>query len=90
MPKIECVYGLHFSEIAQKLRETFEFKGKSLGELINFLDQKYRGFKQELIDPVTNGLVTWNQILVVRGDESTRPLFSLDAEIMEGDFLTFY
>jgi hypothetical protein len=90
MPKIECVYGLHFSEIAQKLRETFEFKGKSLAELISFLDEEYRGFKEELIDSATQGLVTRNQILVVRGDESTRPLLSLDAEIMEGDFLTFY
>lgn len=90
MPKIECVYGLHFSEIAQKLRETFEFEGKSLGDLINVLDERYRGFKEELIDSGTHGLVTRNQILVVRGEESTRPLLSLDAEIMEGDFLTFY
>jgi hypothetical protein len=90
MPEIECVYGLHFSEIAQKLRETFEFKGRSLGELIHFLDEKYRGFQEELIDPGTQGLLTRNQILVARRDESTRPLFSPDAEIMEGDSLTFY
>jgi hypothetical protein len=90
MPEIECVYGLHFSEIAQKLRETFEFRGTSLGDLIDLLNERYHGFKEELIDPVTHGLVTRNQILVARKDESTRPLFSLDAKIMEGDLLTFY
>jgi len=90
MAKIECVYGLHFSEIAQRLRETFEFRGKSLGELVDFLDEKYHGFKEELIDPVTRGLVTRNQILVVRRGESTRPLFSLGDKIVEGDQLTFY
>ena len=90
MPEIECVYGLHFSEIAQRLRETLEFRGECLGELVDFLDEKYHGFKEELIDPATRGLGTRNQILVARKGESTRPLFSLDDKIVEGDQLTFY
>jgi len=90
MSEIECVYGMHFSEIAEKLREKFEFKNKSVGELINLLDDKYEGFKKELIDPETGGFVTRNQIMLTRKDESARPLFSLDAEILDGDLLTFY
>jgi hypothetical protein len=28
MPSVECVYGLHFNEMANKYKETFEFEGK--------------------------------------------------------------
>jgi len=90
MPEIECVYGLHFSEIADKLREKLAFEGKSLGELIDFLNARYSGFKEELIDAQTGVFVTRNQIMLTRKDESARPLFTLDADIKDGDLLTFY
>ena len=90
MSEIECVYGLHFSEIAERLRENFEFKDKSLGDLIDLLDDKYEGFKKELIDPETGGFTTRNQIMLTRKDESARPLFSPNDEILDGDLITFY
>ena len=90
MSMIECVYGLHFSEIANNYREKLDFKGASLGELIDFLDERYHGFKEELIDLETGDLRTRNQTMLDRKDESARPLFLLDAEIKEGDMITFY
>ena len=89
MARIECVYGMHFSETAQKLRENLEFEGKSLFDLITYLDSKYDGFRKELIDSTTGELMTCNQVLVEREDENTHPL-SLDGEIREGDILTFF
>jgi hypothetical protein len=79
MPSVECVYGLHFNEMANKYKETFEFEGKA-----------YKGFKEELVDPETGGLATTNQILIQRQEEKTHPLFSLDDEIRDGDILTFF
>ena len=38
MSNIRCVYGLHFSEIAQKFREDLNFEGESLTDLIDLLD----------------------------------------------------
>ena len=90
MPNVECVYGLHFNEMANKYREALEFEGKCLSDLLAFLDKAYGGFKEELIDPATGGLATTNQILVERGEDKTRPLFSLDEEIRDGDILTFF
>ena len=90
MPKIKCIYGLHFSELAIKFQENLSFEGVRLIELIDFLDQKYPGFKKELVDADKNQLNSFNQILLERSDEKTCPLFSLDAEIRDGDTLTIY
>lgn len=90
MPNIECIYGLHFNEMANKYREFCEFEGNCLSDLIAFLDKTYGGFKEELIDPATGGLTTTNQILIQREEEVTHPFFSLDDEIRDGDILTFF
>lgn len=90
MPSVACVYGLHFNEMANKYKETFEFEGRVLSDLISALDKAYKGFKEELVDPETGGLATTNQILIQRHEEKTRPLFSLSDEIRDGDILTFF
>jgi hypothetical protein len=90
MPNINCVYGLHFSELALKFQENLSFEGSRLIELIELLEQKYPGFKMELIDSNTEQLHSYNQILLARIDEKTRPLFSIDSEIQDGDTLTIY
>jgi len=90
MPKIQCVYGLHFNELANKYRESIAFEGNCLSDLIDALDNDYTGFREELIDPATGGLMTRNQILIQREEERTRPLFSLDTEIRDEDILTFF
>ena len=90
MPSVECVYGLHFNEMANKYKETFKFEGSALSDLISALDKAYKGFKEELVDPETGGLATTNQILIQRQEEKTHPLFSLDDEIRDGDILTFF
>jgi len=90
MPKIQCVYGLHFNELANKYRESIAFEGNCLSDLIDALDKDYTGFREELIDPARGELSTRNQILIQREEEKTRPLFSLQAEIQDGDILTFF
>ena len=90
MPTIDCVYGLHFSELAHKFQEHLEFEGECLNDLIDFLENKYNGFKKELIDSSSGKLATFNQILIERKEEKTCPLFSLDADIREGDILTIF
>ena len=90
MPKLICNYGIHFTEMAQKYRDTIEMKGTRLHDLINLLDEKYKGFKNELIDPATGKLATKNMILVEREKENTSPIFSLDSELRDGDILTIF
>ena len=90
MPKLICNYGIHFTEMAQKYRDTIEMKGTRLHDLINLLDEKYKGFKKELIDPATGKLATKNMILVEREKENTGPMFSLDSELRDGDILTIF
>lgn len=90
MPKLDCNYWVHFTEISRKYRETVELNGDRLNDLINFLDEKYKGFKKELIDPATGKLGTRNVVLIERGEENIRSLFSLNAELREGDILTFF
>ena len=90
MPTLKCNYGLHFTELAQKYRDTIEMKGTRLQDLINLLEEKYKGFKDELIDPATGKLATRNMILFEREKENTGVLFSLDSELRDGDILTFF
>jgi len=90
MPKITIVYGLHFNEMAGQYGESLDFEGASLGDLISNLEGKYRGFREELLDPEKGGLRTTNQILLQRQDTETMPLFTLNAEIRDGDILTFF
>ena len=90
MPKITIVYGLHFNEMAGQYQESLEFEGASLTDLIGVLEEKYGGFNEELVDPEKGGLKTTNQILLQRKDAKTMPLFTLDAEIRDGDTLTFF
>ena len=90
MPKITIVYGLHFSEMAGQYQEDLEFGGTALKNLIGVLEEKYSGFNEELVDPETGGLRTNNQILLQREEAKTMPLFTLDAEIREGDTLTLF
>lgn len=90
MPKIKCNYGLHFSEIAHRLEETVELKGNRLSDLINLLEENYRGFKNELINSETGELLTRNGILIEREGESTSSLHSPGAELRSGDVLTFF
>lgn len=90
MPSVKCIYGLHFNEMANKYKETFEFKGSALSDLISALDKSYQGFKEELLNPETGALAPTNQILIQRDEEKTRPLFSLNDEIRDGDILTFF
>jgi len=90
MPKLICNYGIHFTELAQKYMDTIEVKGTRLHDLINLLEEKYKGFKDELIDPATGKLATRNMILFEREKDNTAALFSLDAELRDGDILTFF
>ncbi len=90
MLKIKCNYGLHFSEIAKKFEETVELTGDSLNDLINLLEEKYGGFKQELVDAETGDLLTRNGILIEREGENTKGLHSPKAELRSGDVLTFF
>lgn len=90
MPKITIVYGLHFNEMAGQYQESLDFEGGSLGDLISNLEERYGGFREELLDPERGGLRTTNQILLQREDAKTTPLFTLDAEIRDGDTLTFF
>ena len=90
MPKITIVYGLHFNEMAGQYQENLEFKGGTLADLIGVLEEKYGGFNEELVDPEKGGLKTTNQILLQREEAKTMPLFTLDAEIRDGDTLTFF
>ncbi|HUL31424.1 MAG TPA: hypothetical protein VLZ03_13315 [Thermodesulfobacteriota bacterium] len=90
MPKIKCNYGLHFSEIAKKFEETVDLKGNRLSDLIDFLEEKYRGFKDEVIDAETGDLLTRNGILIEREGENTKGLHSPRAELRSGDVLTFF
>ncbi len=90
MPKIACNYAAHFTEITQKYREMIEFRGKCLSDLIAYLDTKYKGLKEEVIDSTTGGLATRNLIYIEREEENTNALLSLDAEIRDGDILTFF
>ena len=90
MPKIKCNYGLHFSEIAKKFEERVDLKGNRLSDLIDFLEEKYRGFKEELIDAETGDLLTRNGILIEREGENTKGLHSPRAELRSGDVLTFF
>ncbi len=90
MPKVTIVYGLHFNEMAGQYQEDLEFEGAALKDLIGVLEEKYGGFKEELVDPEKRGLKTTNQILLQRDEAKTMPLFTLDAEIRDGDTLTFF
>ena len=90
MPKITIVYGLHFNEMAGQYQEDLEFEGAALKDLIGVLEEKYGGFDEELVDPEKGGLKTTNQILLQREEAKTTPLFTLDAEIHDGDTLTFF
>ncbi len=90
MPKLKCNYGVHFTEITQKIRETIELRGNQLIDLINALEQKYKGFRVEFIDSSTGKLRTSNGIMLERENASTRGLTSLNAELRDGDILTFF
>ena len=90
MPKITVVYGLHFNEMSGLYQESLDFEGASLGDLISNLEARFGGFQGELIDPEKGGLRTTNQILLQREGAKTMPLFALNAEILDGDTLTFF
>ena len=90
MRKILCNYGLHFSEIAQTFQEKVELPGRQLKDLVDWLEKKHQGFEKELIHPVTGALMTRNAILVQRGEDNTGAISSLDAELLDGDVLTFF
>ena len=90
MPKITIVYGLHFNEMSGQYQEDLEFEGAALTDLIGVLEEKYGGFNEELVDPDKGGLRTTNQILLQREEAKTMPLFTLNAEIRDGDILTFF
>jgi hypothetical protein len=65
-------------------------KGNLLKDLVHFLEERYGGFKKEMISPVTGALLTRNAILIQREEENTGVLFSLDSELRDGDILTFF
>lgn len=90
MPKVTCNYGVHFSELAGKLRETVELKGETLGDLIKLLDEKYEGFSLQIVNPKDGSLYTFNAILIERPGEATTGIFDLGAKLSEGDVLTFF
>jgi hypothetical protein len=90
MPRIECNYGLHFSEIAQMFQERVELPGRQLKDLVHWLEKNHLGFQKELIDPATGGLMTRNAILIQRGEENTGVVSSLESELRDGDILTFF
>ena len=90
MLRITCNYGLYFSELARKFQEAVELKGNLLEDLVYFLDERYCGFKNELIHPDTGELLTRSSVLIQRGEENTIPLKSLNSELRDGDILTFF
>jgi len=90
MPRIECNYGLHFSEIAQMFQESVELPGRHLKDLVHWLEKNHQGFQKELINPATGELMTRNSILIQRGEENTGVVFSLESELRDGDILTFF
>lgn len=90
MPKLTCNYGVHFTEITQKYREAVEFQGNHLGDLIEFIDGKYEGFKPELVDSATGKLMTRNVVLIEREGENTHSVSNLETDLRERDILTFF
>lgn len=91
MIKVVCRYGLHFSEIAGKFEETVEFEGNRLKDLLEVLDHCYGGaFKKEMVDSRTGELLTRNAVLLERAEGNTGALFSLEAELQNGDIVTFF
>ena len=90
MPKIVCNYGLHFSELARTFQESVELSGRQVKDLVHWLEKNHHGFEKELINPTTRTLMTRNAILIQRGEENTGAVSSLDAELRDGDVLTFF
>lgn len=91
MVRVVCHYGLHFSEITGKFEETVEFEGNRLRDLLAVLDDRYReAFNKEMVDSRTGELLTRNAVLLERAGSNTGALFSLDAELQNGDIVTFF
>jgi len=90
MAIVHVKYLCHVMALTGKYAETIEMRGKTLGDLISELDEKYPGLKDLFIPPEVGILNIRTMIHLVRRSERPRGVVDPNMKLEDGDVLILW
>ena len=90
MRKLSLEYIGHVSAITNRLAEEYNTKAVSLRDLVEELEQRYRGFRQVFIDHTTGQLNLNAMIYYASPGELPSAILNLDQPVHDGSRVTFW
>lgn len=89
MKRVTLRYMVHVCDLTHRAWETIEAPVATAGDVIDYLEGKYPGFRDLFVEKETGDANPRNPLVLNRAGEAAR-IIPMDTEIRSGDILGFY